>query len=415
MQGWDAVRLDEYCDFRDAFLGVAVAELARQRPASFATHALQTLAAAGADGSAAAAAAPDDGSGAWQRREACLFAATASVEVLLSRVLSPPGLPPPAGAAELAQFLPALLRAALAPPATASAAGGALLLRARCKLAAALAPFLAADPAAHGLAEAAHGVLACLPHAAPITATAALDALVHLSRRCAAELAAPPLVPQECLLPPATPERRPWTRVRVRRALADDAFSPRQASDALLDALLQALGQQLGEAAWGQSDAERRAALISACGRVVANAPAHAERFVAPFVSALTAASAALDGAAAGADAAATDAGTRRAAQGVAMQLVERLDDATAALAPLRPLPKEALLGVLSHLWPCWCGIAPAAVRAGVETEVLPALCRLAQEGLRALKGHFAPLLPQTVATRARLAPSNRASPQLFP
>ena len=44
---------------------------------------------------------------------------------------------------------------------------------------------------------------------------------------------------------------------------------------------------------------------------------------------------------------------------------------------------------MLSHLWPCWCGIAPAAVRAGVETEVLPALCRLAQEGLPCVLPHM--------------------------
>ena len=43
---------------------------------------------------------------------------------------------------------------------------------------------------------------------------------------------------------------------------------------------------------------------------------------------------------------------------------------------------------VLACLWPTWCGIAPAAARAGVEDQVLPALCRLAQEALRAVRAH---------------------------
>ena len=68
--------LEEYCEFREAYLGVAVAELGRQRPLAFAAHAVQVLGAGGGalEGGGAA------GGGSWQRREAALFAATASVE-----------------------------------------------------------------------------------------------------------------------------------------------------------------------------------------------------------------------------------------------------------------------------------------------------------------------------------------------
>jgi len=296
------VGLEEYCEFREAFLGVAVAELGRQRPVAFAAHAVQVLGAGGgAHEGGGAAGGGAAGGGSWPRREAALFAATASVEGLLSRVLAPPGMPPPAAAAETGTLLVPLLRAALAPPpAAASAAGVALLLRARCKLVTALAPFLAAAPAEHGLEAALRGVLGCLPHAAATTAAAALESVVHLSRRCADEIAS---------------------------------------SEPLIEALLDALGRQLAD-----PDAERRAALISACGRVVACSASHAERFVAPFVAELQRASATLDGAA---DYLGPAYESRAR---VAAQLAERLGDATAALAPLRPLPKPALVAVRTHL-----------------------------------------------------------------
>ena len=68
---------------------------------------------------------------------------------------------------------------------------------------------------------------------------------------------------------------------------------------------------------------------------------------------------------------------------------------------------------MLTHLWPAWCGIAPAAVRAGVEAQVLPALCRLAQEALRAVRAQFAPLLPQTAAVLTSAFEASPSAPLL--
>ena len=78
--------------------------------------------------------------------------------------------------------------------------------------------------------------------------------------------------------------------------------------------------------------------------RFVACSASHAERFVAPFVAELQRASATLDGAA---DYLGPAYESRAR---VAAQLAERLGDATAALAPLRPLPKPALVAVRTHL-----------------------------------------------------------------
>ena len=64
-------------------------------------------------------------------------------------------------------------------------------------------------------------------------------------------------------------------------------------------------------------------------------------------------------------------------------------------------------------MWPAWCGIAPAAVRAGVEAQVLPALCRLAQEALRAVRAQFAPLLPQTAAVLTSAFDASPSAPLL--
>ena len=67
---------------------------------------------------------------------------------------------------------------------------------------------------------------------------------------------------------------------------------------------------------------------------------------------------------------------------------------------------------MLTHLWPAWCAISQAAVRAGVEAQVLPALCHLAQEAVRAVRAQFAPLLPQTAAVlTATFAPLPQPSP----
>ena len=81
LASWDAVALEEYVEFREAFLGPAVAEIDRQRPAAFAAHAVQVLGAGGGalEGGAAVGGGAAGG-GSWQRREAALFAATASVE-----------------------------------------------------------------------------------------------------------------------------------------------------------------------------------------------------------------------------------------------------------------------------------------------------------------------------------------------
>ena len=74
-----------------------ISELTRHDAAVFVRHALSQLA-------------PAQGA-TWQVREAAVFSAAASIEALLSRVLSPPGMPPPPAAKELSALLGQLLGA----------------------------------------------------------------------------------------------------------------------------------------------------------------------------------------------------------------------------------------------------------------------------------------------------------------
>ena len=346
---WDAVELGEYCTFRDDFLRVAIADVARADPPRFVRACLERLS------SRHRGTLPADLPVAWQADEKYLFAATASIEVFLSRVLSPPGTPPPDGAAELAALLPPLLHAALAtttPADSASAACQALMLRSRCDLVEALTPWLALDPAAHGLAPSVLAILPAISHPARVTADAALGCLTQLSRRCAIEMARDPTIIQ-----------------------------------ALFDMLATALPTAT-DVAGSHSRVERRCQLLKAVGTVVVESPPAVERFFAPIVAALEQARATLEAQAAAAP------GERTAA---AQELAARIDETAAALAPLKPLPKPSLVAVLTHLWPTWCMLVRAAPAAHVAAEIHPALSKLGCEALRAVRAHFAPLLPQTV------------------
>ena len=89
----------QHTNFREILYQI-VPELTRHEPAAFVRLALSHL----VSGQAGAT---------WQLREAAVFCAAVSLEALLPRVLSPPGMPPPPGAAELSAMLGELLRAVL--------------------------------------------------------------------------------------------------------------------------------------------------------------------------------------------------------------------------------------------------------------------------------------------------------------
>ena len=344
---WGSVELLEYCEFRDNYLREAISDLARAAPTWFVQNCVAML----RDGDASARGRPLP----WQAKEAALFAATASVEVLLSRVLAPPGAAPPAGAAELSAWLPPLLEAALTSTASSSSAAcEALMIRARCELVESLTPWLALDPAAHGLAPALTSILPAISYQAPVTADAALSCLTQLCRRCAVEMSRDELLIQ-----------------------------------ALLDMLSTAF-PLITDMAGSHSRVERRCGLLTAVGGVIVEAPAAVERFFAPVIAALEHARAGLQ---------AHAAATRSHLTAAAHELAARLDETAAALAPLKPLPKPNLVALLTHLWPTWGGLMGAAVAAHVEAEVHPALCRFACEAVRSVRAEFAPLLPETVAS----------------
>ena len=344
---WDAVELGEYCDFREHFLQSAIAELTRAEPACFARACIQRL----GDGNATAA---DGVPLSWQAKEAALFAASASLEVLLSRILAPPGMPPPAGAAELAALLPPLLHAALTTSAQAGASSGAseaILLRVRCEMIEHLTPWLAGDSAARGLAVAVRSVLPALAHPAAVTADAGLRCLNQLCRRAAHEI-----------------------------ALDNELLS------IFLDVHASTLPRLINVHGGAHSPGERRCQLLAAVSSVVVEAPAVVERYFTPLLDALHHAHATLAG---------HLQNSASESNAAAHELAARIDEITAALAPLKPLPISSLVSLLTLLWPTWCSLlAPSAVDAALH----PALARLGCEAVRAAESHFAPMLSPTVA-----------------
>lgn len=182
MSGWGEQELRDHDEFRNAFLAAPLAEVTRHAP---------TLIVDGTLGLLGQRATPPPGGGTppWQQLEAALFAAQAAAEPYLVHVAAVPVRyrregPPSAARAHLAEAVPALLGALLAPAAVAepSALGRQLLLTARCALLRAWASWLHEDSAA---LEAAMGVLLQTlqaPH--PLAAEAAATALAQLSYHC---------------------------------------------------------------------------------------------------------------------------------------------------------------------------------------------------------------------------------------
>ena len=350
--------LEEYAEFRDVHLSEPFAQLARQEPAALATEAARLLAPALAPTSNAAelAAVP------WQRREAALFAATASAEVLLSRVLPIPPLPqpgvpppPPPPPSPLGQCLPPLLSGALADfsplrscgAAAAAWPGEALLLRARCRLVGALAPWLSHALGRDHLDAALGGVLPVLSHPHPMAAEAAGLCLAQLSQRCAEEIAiSPPRV---------------------------------QAAFGALGVPTPAL------------DAERRCVLVASVARLAVAAPeasrgALVEGLLGPLISTLQQAVTALE----------TTARSGGDVAPAAAQLAQRLDEVGAGIKAVRPLGQPAIASLLAHVWPAWvaaagaCRLAPTPLLASLSACGRVCICGAGLDGR--------PLLPQTVS-----------------
>ena len=202
LEGWDANELEEYCGFRDAHLQEAFAEIARHEP-SVPLHIAIELYQEGSNAKTTPAGAPPPPHPlSWQSKEAALFGMISTSEVLLSRILPLPSSsssyqtppPPPLECSPLESALITLLQLVLHTSPTALGGGGSsysdtLLLRGRCQLVGALAPWLAGSGQPH-LDAAVAGVLPCLTHAAAPTASAALICWNQLSMRCASELAA---------------------------------------------------------------------------------------------------------------------------------------------------------------------------------------------------------------------------------
>lgn len=291
---WGANDLDEYMSFRE---GIAdeLAEVARHQPAVLLAV---------------------EGGGTWQRREAGLFGALATMEVVLSRVLSIPGQAPSAEAHALSSRIPPLLHEALLPP-TAHGAGDALMLQTRCRMIAALAPWLASPAGSALLPAALGGILPCVGHAAFTTAEEAVTSFAQLTSRCDVEIAASP-------------------------ELVHAAF-------AVLAQPIPAVGEGV------------KAALVGHCARLAAAAPAqtrlgYAEALLTPLLAAIEAAVTALEG-----GGSATLAATIAGAGANAVALAEALEDAAAAVKALRGLGREAAGALLPHLVPPWVHAAGAA------------------------------------------------------
>ena len=356
--------VEEYLEFRDVHLSECFAQVARHEPTTLAAEATQRLSA------------PDPVAVPWQRREAALFAAAASTEVLLSRVLPippivPPGAPPPPPPppSPLGQCLPPLLQAALADPSGLRRCAGlpwlgeALMLRARCKLIGALAPWLAGPGLPH-MDAALAGVLPCLSHAQPAAAEAAGLCLMQLSMRCAEEI----------------------------------AISPQR-----LQAAFGALGVPTPAL-----DAERRCVLVASVTRLaVAAAEASrgplVESLLGPLISAMQLGVTGLETAA-------------RQGQDLASHaaaLSQRLDELGAAVKALRPMGQPAVASLLTHVWPAWLAAASACRLS--PSPLLESLAASGRTCLLAAGVAGQPLLPQTVsALTAAFAATPAAGVPLF-
>lgn len=337
---WGAAELDEYLSFRDSHLKETFAQIARHVPGLLAHMAV------GVAGGAA-------GAVSWQRREAALFAACSTAEVLTSRVLPTPGMPPTPEAAALEGYFPSLLRAALVPPASVAVgmpAAEALLLRTRCQLVHAFAPWLA-GPGKAVLDEAIAGVLPCVDHAAATTAEEGLITLLQLSMRCAPEIAE--------------------SRERLQAVLA------------LLGSPTPAL------------DADARSKIVACSARLVVAASEElriplVEQLFSPLLAAVDSQIGALEAAHA-----AAAGGVLADMSGPAAALVVSLNNLSAAVGPLTRLGRPAVSAVAIRIWPSWaragaiCHVAPSAL--------LPPLCALGRAVILCCRTDFVPLLQTTV------------------
>ena len=356
---------DEYLEFRDSYLAEPLAQIARHEPAALATEAVRLMTLP----TGAPAESPP-----WQKREAALFAASASVDVLVSRVLPIPHIPqpgvpppPPPPPSPLGAVLPPLLQAALVPPASLRTCasepwcGDRLLLRTRCRLIGTLAPWLA-GPGLEHMDTALGGVLSCLSHPQPLAAEAAVVCLAQISVRCAEELALSTerLHASFAALAASTPGLTPEYRCNLVAAVARFAVAaPEAARQPLVEALM------------------------------------------GPLISALQQGVAAIEAAAGG------------SVDVQAHALAQQLDEAAAAIKSLRSLGKPALAALLSHLWPAWvaaanaCRLAPAVLLGPLAAVGRVGVCGAGTEGQA--------LLPQTVqALTSAFGASPAAGAPLF-
>ena len=374
LEGWDANELEEYCGFRDAHLQEAFAEIARHEP-SVPLHIAIELYQEGSNAKTTPAGAPPPPPPAsWQSKEAALFGMISTSEVLLSRILPLPSSsssyqtppPPPLECSPLESALITLLQLVLHTSPTALGGGGSsysdtLLLRGRCQLVGALAPWLAGSGQPH-LDAAVAGVLPCLTHAAAPTASAALICWNQLSMRCASELAASQERLMAALNLIATPT--PALSEEQRQQLVESTTRFAIASP--------------------EGDGQRTRLL---------------EGLLGPLMQSMTQPLAELERSAGSGGGGAQDAAV--------VSLRVRLNDLAAALRPLRAVGKDAYASLLTHVWPVWC--RAAAVAPIAPSALIPPLCAAGRAGITGAGTASSPLLQPTInalTTTLSAAPS---------